>query len=310
MRIVFFGSDDFAAICLKELLKSSHAIVGCVTGPDTRQGRGLKISLSPIKEIALDQNIVCLQPESLKESSVLDQLRAFEADIFVVVAYGRILPQSVLDIPKVFCINVHGSLLPKYRGAAPVNWAIINGDKQTGVTIQKMVFQLDAGDILAQEAISLSETITAEELRIHMAQVGAQLLIKTLDQIVVGKISPRAQDDSQMTYASKLTKELGSIDWKKPAIEIERLIRGLKPWPGTFTHYKGKVLKILEASVVSSQGQPGTVLEVGKQGLVVACGQDALLIKRVHLEASKPASAYDFILGHRLIPGEKLHVSS
>jgi methionyl-tRNA formyltransferase len=306
MRIVFFGSDDFAAICLQEILKSSHSVVGCVTGPDTRQGRGMKVSLSPIKEIALEHNLICLQPDYLKDAGVIKELKALDADLFVVVAYGRILPQEVLDIPKMFCVNVHGSLLPKYRGAAPINWAIINGDKQTGVSIQRMVFQLDAGDVISQESIPLTKTTTADELRIHMAETGAKLLVRTLDEIRSGHVDFTPQDEAKMSYAPKLSKDLGHIQWQKPAVEIERLIRGLKPWPGTFTHYKGKILKILEADVLTAGGPPGVILDITKEGFMVACGKGALLVKKVHLEASKPASAYDFVQGHRLTIGEQL----
>ena len=314
MKIVFFGSDDFAAVCLKEILQSKHQVVGCVTGPDARQGRGMQIALSPIKEIALEHDIVCLQPDSLKEASVVDSLKAFQADMFVVVAYGRILPQAVLDIPKMFCVNVHGSLLPKYRGAAPINWAIINGDKQTGVTLQKIVFELDAGDVIAQEVMPVSDSTTSSVLRQNMAQAGAKLLVTTLENIASNKFKAIPQDKSMVSYAPKLTKELGHIQWQKTATEIERLIRGLQPWPGTFTQYKGKTLKILEASVVKVQGKPfdvaqgaaGTVVNVTKEGFTIACGQDTLLVKRVHLEASKPVAAYDFILGSRLTQGEQL----
>jgi len=305
MRIVFFGSDDFAATSLKEILSSSHQVVGAITGPDTRQGRGMKMSLSPIKAIASEQDILCLQPESLKEHSIVEKLKSFNADIFVVVAYGRILPSMVLDIPKMFCINVHGSLLPQYRGAAPINWAIINGEKETGVTIQKMVFELDAGDSISQEKITIAEDTDAVVLREKMAKLGAELLVRTIDQIALGKYTFHPQDKNKISHAPKLTKEMGRIDWSRSAKDIERLIRGLKPWPGTFTLYKGKVLKILEASMVDVKGKPGTVISIGKEGFVIACGQEGLLIKQVHLEASKAGSAYDFIQGHRLAIGEQ-----
>ena len=306
MRIVFFGSDDFAAVCLQELLRSPHQVVGCVTQPDTRQGRGMKMSLSPIKEIALDHSFLCLQPLSLKEEALIQYLKAFKADIFVVVAYGKLLTQTVLQIPKLFCINLHGSLLPQYRGAAPINWAIINGDKNTGVTVQKMALELDAGDIISQETISLSDQITADLLRSQMAQVGAKLLVKTLDDIAGGKYKSKPQDKSKVTLAPKLSKDMGRIDWKQSAQTIERLIRGLKPWPGTFTQYKGKTFKILEGSVVKASGEAGTVVDIHKEGFVVACGQGGLLVKLVHPEASKPMTAYDFVQGHRLTLGQRL----
>ena len=306
MRILFFGSDDFAAVCLKELLNSSLKIAACISGPDTRQGRGMKVSLSPIKEIALDHNITCLQPESLKDPGVIEELKSFQADVFVVVAYGRILPQAVLDIPKLFCVNVHGSLLPQYRGAAPVNWAIINGDKQTGVTVQKMALQLDAGDIISQEAMPILLDMTADILRMKMADVGAKLLVKTLKSIADGKYSLKAQDEFRVTVASKLTKEMGKIHWNESAEHIEHLIRGLKPWPGTYTTYKGKMLKVLEAAVASAQGQAGTVIEIQKQGFVIGCGEGSLLIKNVQPEGGKPMSAYDFVLGSRLALKDQL----
>ncbi len=314
MSIVFFGSDDFAAVCLKELARSSHQVIGCVTSPDARQGRGMKIELSAVKAIALEANLLCLQPPSLKAESIVGQLKALEADIFVVVAYGKILTQVILNIPKLFCVNVHGSLLPKYRGAAPINWAIINGDRQTGLTIMKVNTCMDAGDIISQQTIPLSEHTTADELRAQMAPVGAKLLIKTLDDIQAGHFTCTVQDESKVTLAPKLTKEMGRMDWQQSAQAIERLIRGLKPWPGTFAFYKDKMLKILEASVIkvqgkpfdSAQGKPGTVVDIGKQGFVVACGQGGLLVKRVHLEAAKMMSAYDFVQGYRLKTGEQL----
>ena len=300
MRIVFFGSDHFAAVSLKEILHSSHQVVAAVTGPDTRQGRGLKLALSPIKDMALAQDIVCLQPDSLKSASIVDQLKEFQADIFVVVAYGRLLTQAVLNIPKLFCVNLHGSLLPQYRGAAPINWSIIHGDKQTGVTVQKMALELDAGDIIAQEKIPLSAQINAESLRSQMALIGAKLLKKTLDGIALGQYRCTPQDESQVTLAPRLTKQMGKIQWQGSATSIERLIRGLKPWPGTFTQCKGKGLKILEASQVQVQGVPGSVVSISKEGFVVACSQGGILVKQVQPEAAKVMSAYDFIQGSRL----------
>ncbi len=314
MRIVFFGSDDFAAVCLKEIGRSSHQVIGCVTVPDARQGRGMKLVLSPVKAIALGANLFCLQPLSLKEEAMVGQLKALEADIFVVVAYGKILTQMILNTPKLFCVNVHGSLLPKYRGAAPINWAIINGDRQTGVTIMKVNTRMDAGDIIAQEKIFLSEHVTADQLRAQMAQVGAKLLVQTLDDIQAGHYTCTAQDESKATLAPKLTKEMGRIHWQQSAEAIDRLIRGLKPWPGTFATYKGKMLKILEASVVKmegqpfglAQGKPGTVVDIGKEGFIVACGQGGLLVKCVHPQAAKIMPAYDFVQGYHLKPGEQL----
>jgi len=313
MRIVFFGSDDFAAICLNELISNaqkaplSYTVVACVTQSDKRQGRGMKLTLSPIKEIAMEHDIVCLQPESLKEDRVIDQLRSFQADLFVVVAYGKLLPQQVLDIPKMFCINVHGSLLPKYRGAAPVNWAILNGDPHTGVTIQKMVLALDAGDIIAQEEMIIEQQETSAQLRQRMAYSGAKLLARTMDHIKAGEYTLSAQDMAEATYAPKLSKDMGKIDWNKPTQHIFNQIRGLQPWPGAFTTYKNKILKIVEAfpvAVHQSSLNAGSIVEIRKEGFVVSCADKGLLVKKVHLEASKVNSAYDFVQGYHLKLGD------
>jgi methionyl-tRNA formyltransferase len=209
MKIVFFGSDHFAAVNLEALLSSPHQVVGCVTQPDKPQGRGMKMAVSPIKQISMEANIPIIQPLTLKDESAVAVLKVFDADMFVVVAYGRLLTQEILDIPKKFCVNVHGSLLPKYRGAAPVNWAILNGDKTTGVTIQKMVLTLDAGDILAQEQIHIPVKENAAQLRERMAHIGAKLLLRALDDIDQGKYALSPQDESKVTYAPKLNKEMG-----------------------------------------------------------------------------------------------------
>jgi methionyl-tRNA formyltransferase len=306
MKIVFFGSDDFAAIHLESILNGPHEVVGVVTQPDKPQGRGMKIALSPLKEIALKHDLICLQPESLKDPLRVEQLKSLQADLFVVVAYGQILTSEVLALPKIFCINVHGSLLPQYRGAAPINWAILNGDKETGVTIQKMVLELDAGDIIAQEKMIIGLEETSAQLRSRMAMEGAKLLVQTLDKISKGQHHLAPQDPHRVSYAPKLSKDMGKIDWNRSAVAIHNQIRGLLPWPGTYTSFKGKALKILEASIVSGKGAPGTILDISKQGFTIACGQEALLIKRVHMEAAKPVLAYDFIQGYRLSTGERL----
>ncbi|MEI7998713.1 MAG: methionyl-tRNA formyltransferase, partial [Candidatus Omnitrophota bacterium] len=217
-----------------------------------------------------------------------------------------LLTQEILNVPTLFCVNLHGSLLPQYRGAAPINWAIINGEPQTGVTIQKMAFELDAGDVISQETIVLSDQMSADELRLLMAEKGAKLLVKTLDDIAPGQYKSIPQDKTKISQAPKLTKELGRIVWNNSAQSIERLIRGLKPWPGTFTQYKGKGLKILEAAVTKVQGVPGTIVNISKEGFVVACGQEAILVKKVHPEASKAMTACDFIQGHRVAGGDLL----
>lgn len=302
MKIVFFGSDDFAATHLKFLLDAKHQVVACVTQPDTRQGRGMNIVMSPIKTMADVHGLLCLQPATLKDPLIVEQLKSLGADIFVVVAYGKLLPQEVLDIPRIFCINVHGSLLPKYRGAAPINWAILNGDKKTGVTIQKMALALDAGDIISQEHMSITDDTNAQVLRNDMAEVGAKLLVQTLNDITANKHSLTPQVESQSSYASKLTKSMGKIDWSNDACFIFNQVRGLQPWPGAYTSFNGKTLKILKAVILEdlTSGRPGEVLQIDKNGFTVACGKGALLIKQVHLEASKIMSAVSFVAGHHL----------
>jgi len=303
MKIIFFGSDGFAAIHLEHLLTYGHEILACVTGPDKPQGRGMKITVSPIKQIAAEKKIPCLQPLSLKDKSIVDTLKSYKADVFVVVAYGRLLTQEILDIPKMFCINVHGSLLPKYRGAAPVNWTILNGEKETGVTVQKMVLSLDAGDIIAQEKIRVDDDENAGQLRKRMAQVGAKLLVKVLEKQPLGQISLSPQDETKATWAPKLTKEMGLIDWKKPARAIINQVLGLQPWPGAYTFCKGKMLKITQAQISmedKAKSSPGQVIKVSKDGFHVACSDKGLLIKEVQPEAGKVMSANSFVAGYRI----------
>lgn len=309
MKIIFFGSDDFAAVHLEHLLDFGHEIVCCVTGPDKPQGRGMKIIISPIKQIAIDKKIPCLQPTTLKDKGVVDRLRTFGADVFAVVAYGRLLTQEILDIPSLLCLNVHGSLLPKYRGAAPVNWAILNGDKVTGVTIQKMALSLDTGDIIAQDVMNIEDGENAAQLRKRMSLVGARLLIKVLDQSTMGQISLSPQDESQATFAPKLTKEMGRINWNLQASQVINQLRGLQPWPGAYTFYNGKILKIIEADLVTDDSglfKPGQVVSVDKSGFQVACSDRLISVRQIQPEAGKSMPAASFVAGYKIIPGIQL----
>ena len=249
MTLIFFGSDDFALVNLQRLISSPFPVVACVMRPDKPKGRGMKLAASPTKEFALKNKIPVLQPTDLNEASFIRELQKFQADIFVVIAYGKILPAEILKIPKFFCINVHGSLLPKYRGAAPINWAIINGDHTTGVTVIKMNEIMDAGEIINAQSMPMSDDDTAVTLRARMAQTSADLLVKTLQAIATKKFQLTKQDLSDVTYAPKLTKELGVINWKEDAAAIHNLVRGLLPWPGAFTFFEGKRLKILETGI-------------------------------------------------------------
>lgn len=306
MKIVFFGSDDFAATHLTALLNAKLNVVACVTGPDKPKGRGMLMDISPIKAIALEHQLPYLQPATLKDDSVVEALRAYDADFFVVVAYGRLLTQAVLDLPKIFAINVHGSLLPKYRGAAPIHWAIINGERETGVTVQKMALALDSGDIISQLILPITPITTTVQLREQMAKAGAELLVNTIAGIKDGNYQLKPQDESAVTYASKLTKEMGRIDWQLTAIDIDRLIRGLTPWPGVFTYINGKMLKIHQASIIEEVLKPGEIGTINKEGIAVGCQRGALRLTLVQPQAGRIMPAYDFAQGHHLNSGSKL----
>ena len=306
MKIIFFGSDDFAAVHLEQILACGHQVLGCVTSVDKPQGRGMKIGVSPIKKMALEHNIPCLQPASLRSKTVVQTLRAYQADIFVVVAFGCLLTQEILDIPKIFCINVHASLLPKYRGAAPINWVILNDERETGVTVQKMALALDAGDIIAQEMVPVLDDENAAQLRARMAQLGAKLLVRVLDQCASGQYALTPQKEDQVSYASKLTRQMGKIDWAKPARRIFNQVRGLQPWPGAYTFYNGKMLKILQVFTTTEDTTkyiPGHVVNVDKNGFVVAAGDRGLLIKEVQPEAGRVMPAVSFAAGYKIVPG-------
>lgn len=302
MKIIFFGSDDFAAENLRRLIDEKIAVVACVTQPDRPSGRGLQVIASPIKVIAQEQGIPVLQPEDLKDIKFLGQLKSFDADLFIVIAYGKILPSVVLKTPKIFSINVHGSLLPKYRGAAPVNWAVINGDKETGFSIIKMSPKMDAGDIVVQERMAIGDEETAQSLRERMAKASAVRLCRAVKDISAGNFTLTPQDEAKVTFAAKLTKELGRIDWNKSARQIHNDIRGLLPWPAGYTFYNGKMLKILDSAVVEQHVTqlPGTILRINKDGILVATAKEALLIRQVHPESGKPIPAQAFASGQRL----------
>lgn len=308
MTIIFFGSDDFALVNLERVVQAGFSVRACVTQPDRPAGRGLKLLESPIKVYARQQKIPLLQPESLKDAAVIAQLKDFAADLLVVVAYGQILPPAVLQLARLGAVNVHGSLLPKYRGAAPVNWAVINGEKETGVSVIQMNARMDAGDILWQESLMILPTDTAGTLRQRMAKLGAECLVKTILPLEKGKLRPVSQDEKQVTLAPKLTKELGRIDWKKSAVAIHNLVHGLQPRPAAYTYYQGKVLKILETEVMASaetKSSPGTVLTVGKDGVAVAAGEGTVLVKQVHPESGKPMPAKSFAAGYKISPNSR-----
>ena len=310
MKLIFFGSDDFAAVNLNGLLAAGFEVVACVTQPDRPQGRGLKVLSSPVKEIALKHRIPLLQQENLKDSVFFDDLKAFDSDLFVVIAYGKILPAEVLQIPRLFAVNVHGSLLPRYRGAAPINWAIINGDAETGISIIRMNTKMDAGEIIAQEKIPIRDDDTSITLRAKMADLSSRCLCRAIPLLEKGTLAFTRQDEQSVTFAPKLSRELGQIDWQKPAAQIHNLVRGMLSWSAAYTFYKKKMLKLLETSVVAAgpPAQPGEVVTISKEGISVATGSGHLLVKTVHPESGKPMSAQNFAAGHQLKAGDRFEV--
>lgn len=306
MKIVFFGSDDFAVASLIRIINSRHEVVACVTQPDRARDRGMKVKYSLLKETAVQHEIPVLQPHHIDDELFLASLESYEADVFAVVAYGKLLHEDILNMPNKCCVNVHGSLLPKYRGAAPINWAIIHGDKETGVTVQKMSLRMDAGEIISQDVIPIEPFDTSEHLRALMAKRGAELLVEALDSIENGDCELTPQNETEVTFAPKLDKRMGLIQWEQSAGHIERLVRGLKPWPGTFTFFTGLRLKILDAEICDRDVRghtPGEVIEITKRGFVVVTGSGALLVTRVHLESSNPVDASVFISSYKLPKG-------
>lgn len=307
MKILFFGSDDFAAAHLRILLEHKSKVRACVTQPDKPKGRGMKAFVSPIKALAQEHGIPVLQPVDIKDTAFAYDLKNYKCDVFIVIAYGKILPQALLDIPSKGAVNVHASLLPLYRGAAPINWAVINGETETGVTVMKLNAQMDAGSILAQLKIAITPEDNAQLLRKRMMDLSPQFLLEALERFEKGELKEITQS-SGVTFAPKLTKELGRISWRDPAVKIHDLVRGLIPWPAAFTHVKGKTLKVLETAPLlddNKRAKPGEIVVLGKEGITVKTGQGLLLVKKVHLESAKPTSAHNFAIGFRLKAGDK-----
>ena len=304
-RIVFFGTPSFSILTLKSLFRGPDEVVAVVTQPDREKGRGRKLIPSPVKELTLQQGIPLFQPEKAKEETFQGTMRLLQPDLFVVVAYGQLLTKSLLQIPKYGAVNVHASLLPKYRGAAPIAWAILNGEKVTGVTTMKMDEGMDTGDILLQREIPIGEEETSETLHDRLASLGASLLMETVEKMKTGKIDPIAQDPSKATYAPPLKKEDGRIDWEKGAEEIHRKVRAFYPWPGAFTEWEGRFLKIVRGEVRKriSSGKVKTVIWVGSDFIEVETGVDSFIVREVQLEGKKRMSVKDFQSGHPIPVG-------
>ena len=304
MRVVFMGTPDFSVPAL-ERIATEHEVVAVVTQKDKPKGRGMSVSYTPVKESALKLNIPIYQPDKVKEESFVEELKKLNPDVIVVIAFGQILSNDILTLPKYGCINVHASLLPKYRGAAPIQWAVIDGEEKSGVCTMKMDEGLDTGDIIDVDEITLDPKETGGSLFDKLAKLGGELILKTLKNLEFGKVTFIKQDDSKSTYAKKMTKELGRIDFTKDAKSIERLIRGLNPWPSAFTYLDGKVMKIWDADVVDADGVPGTVISEEKDSFVIATGSKALKVNELQLEGKKRMKASDFLNG-RSIEGSKL----
>lgn len=304
MRVVFMGTPDFSVPAL-ERIATEHEVVAVVTQKDKPKGRGMSVSYTPVKESALKLNIPIYQPDKVKEESFVEELRKLNPDVIVVIAFGQILSNDILMLPKYGCINIHASLLPKYRGAAPIQWAVIDGEEKSGVCTMKMDEGLDTGDIIDVDEITLDPKETGGSLFDKLSKLGGELILKTLQNLEFGKATFIKQDDSKSTYAKKMTKELGHIDFTKDAESIERLIRGLNPWPSAFTYLDGKVMKIWDADVVDADGVPGTVIREEKDSFVIATGSKALKVNELQLEGKKRMKASDFLNG-RSIEGSKL----
>lgn len=305
MRIVFMGTPDFAVPSLQALIDAGHDVCAVYTQPDKPQGRKQILTAPPVKTLALEHDIPVFQPNTLKNEDEQARLRALAPEVIIVVAYGKLLPKAVLDIPPHGCINVHGSLLPRWRGAAPIQWAVIAGDEMAGVTTMQMAEGLDTGDMLLTYETKVGEKETAGELFDRLAQSGAELLTQTL--VKLDEIEPRPQDDAQSCYAHMLDKQMAVIDWSKSAHEIDCLIRGLNPWPIALTTLSGERLKVFAAEKAAGNGEPGTVLEADpKKGLTVACGEGALGLTEIQLVGGKRMKATDFLRGHAIEVGTKL----
>ncbi len=308
MKIVFMGTPDIAKGCLEKLINENHEVVGVVTQADKPIGRGKKMGMPPVKELALEHNIPVYQPTKARDEEFINTLKEINPDVIVVVAYGQILPKVLLDIPKHGCINVHVSLLPKYRGAAPINWVIINGEEKTGVTTMYMDEGLDTGDIILQNEFLLDNEITAGELHDVMTVKGGELLIETLDLIKKGTAPRIKQDDEKSSYAPMMNKSLGNLDFSKGAKEIHDLVRGVNPWPSAYTTYEGKTMKVWKTKVLdeASSKEPGTIIKVDKDGIRVSTNNKVLLIEEIQMPNKKRVAVCEYIKGNKIEEGSIL----
>lgn len=308
MKIVYMGTPDFAVGPLESLIAAGHTVAAVVTQPDKPKGRGGRVQVTPVKACALAHDIPVFQPVKVKAPEAAAVLKGFGADVFVVAAFGQILSREILEMPRYGCINIHASLLPAYRGAAPIEWVILNGEKESGVTIMQMDDGIDTGDMLLKEAVPIAEKETDASLHDKLAEAGSRLIVEALEKLEAGELTPEKQDDEKSCYAKMLTKAMGLIDWQEPASVIERKVRGLYSWPGAYTFYQGKMLKLYGAEVLkeSADGETGTVSAVTKDAIVVNCGEGRLALQEIQLEGKKRMAVKDFLLGYKVGKGEKL----
>lgn len=308
MDIVFMGTPDFAAGILKSIYEAGHNVLLVVTQPDKPKGRGKEMAVSAVKAYAESVNLPVFQPERIKSEEAVGKLREYKADVFVVAAFGQILSKEILDMPRSGCINVHASLLPKYRGASPIQWAIMEGEKVSGVTIMYMNEGLDTGDMLLKKEVIIEDNDTGESLHDKLMEAGEALILTSLEDIKKGNINPIKQIDEESSYAKLLTKQMGELDFNKDAASLERLIRAFTPWPGTYTFINGKMLKVLEAAIIKddSDAVNGCVYSADKNGIKIKCQKDSLLVTRVQLEGKKKMDVRDFLLGYEINSGTVL----
>lgn len=315
MKAIFMGTPEIAAVILKSVLKSKHEILAVVTQPDKPKGRSQgKLAFPPVKEVALEHNIKVFQPQKVKEEAFLEEVKKLNPDIILVAAYGKLLPKVLLDMPRFGCINVHASLLPKYRGASPIQWAVLNGEEKSGVTIMYMTEALDAGDIILTEEVELSKEETAGSLHDKLAQIGGPLLLSAMEAIETGKAERIPQNEEEATHVTMLDKAMGNLNFSKSAIELERFVRGLNPWPTAYTKLHGKMLKIWKAEVASEltlskeqrQQEFGTIVTVEKDMFGILTGEGILIVKELQLEGKKRMTVEEFLRGFSLEVGTLL----
>jgi len=299
MKIIFFGSSEFAVPSLRRLLEHRHDVLAVVTRPDRKKGRRrLTLSETPVKEAAFKKGVNVLQPENMEEDGFLEKITALKADLFVVVSFGQILTRKVLSLPEMYCINLHPSLLPKYRGAAPVNWAVIRGEKKTGLTVIKMNEKMDAGDIMLQRKVAIEKEDTSGTLSKRLSDLGGILFLDAIRFIEEDRISFKKQNDRKATFAPKLKKEDGIIDWEKPAEEIHNRVRGTLPWPGAYTYFEGEKINIWKTTVAEGGSVPGVVVEAQKE-LIIGTKKLPIRIEEIQLEGKKRMQAAEFLRGYK-----------